>query len=47
MDRVLSPYLRGGGARSFNFQALSQDLLATTLEVSPLSLALLLQRQAL
>jgi aarF domain-containing kinase len=24
MDRVLSPYLRGGGAKSFNFQALSQ-----------------------
>lgn len=24
MDRVLSPYLRGGGAAAFNFQALSQ-----------------------
>ena len=24
MERVLSPYLRGGGAKSFNFQALSQ-----------------------
>ena len=24
MDRVLSPYLRGGGAKSINFQALSQ-----------------------
>ena len=24
MERVLGPYLRGGGARSFNFQALSQ-----------------------
>jgi hypothetical protein len=24
MDRVLSPYLRGGGAKAFNFQALSQ-----------------------
>ena len=33
MDKVLSPYLRGGGARSFNFQALSQDLLAATLEI--------------
>lgn len=26
MDRVLSPYLRGGGAAAFNFQALSQVL---------------------
>ncbi|KIY91538.1 Uncharacterized protein MNEG_16426 [Monoraphidium neglectum] len=33
MERVLGPYLRGGGARSFNFQALSQDLLAATLEI--------------
>ncbi|KAG2430848.1 hypothetical protein HXX76_009822 [Chlamydomonas incerta] len=33
MDRVLSPYLRGGGAAAFNFQALSQDLLAATLEI--------------
>lgn len=24
MERVLSPYLRGGGAAAFNFQALSQ-----------------------
>ena len=24
MERVLTPYLRGGGAKSFNFQALSQ-----------------------
>jgi aarF domain-containing kinase len=24
MDRVLSPYLRGGGAKAFNFQSLSQ-----------------------
>jgi hypothetical protein len=24
MDRVLGPYLRGGGAKAFNFQALSQ-----------------------
>jgi hypothetical protein len=29
MDRVLGPYLRGGGAKAFksNFQALSTDLL--------------------
>lgn len=29
MDRILSPYLRGGGAKAFkgNFQALSTDLL--------------------
>jgi aarF domain-containing kinase len=33
MDRVLGPYLRGGGAKSFNFSALSQDLLMTTLEI--------------
>lgn len=33
MERVLGPYLRGGGARAFNFQALSQDLLAVTLEI--------------
>lgn len=33
MDRVLSPYLRGGGASAFNFSALSQDLLAVTLEI--------------
>jgi len=33
MDRVLSPYLRGGGAQAFNFSALSQDLLAVTLEI--------------
>jgi hypothetical protein len=33
MERVLGPYLRGGGARAFNFQALSQDLLAATLEI--------------
>jgi len=33
MDRVLSPYLRGGGARAFSFQMLSQDLLAATLEI--------------
>jgi hypothetical protein len=24
MDRVLGPYLRGGGAKAFNFSALSQ-----------------------
>ena len=39
MDRVLSPYLRGGGAKSFNFQALSQVrasplLTAATLQAS-------------
>lgn len=33
MDRVLGPYLRGGGAKAFNFQALSQDLLSATLEI--------------
>jgi len=33
MERVLSPYLRGGGAKAFNFQALSQDLLSATLEI--------------
>ncbi|KAF5837147.1 hypothetical protein DUNSADRAFT_4767 [Dunaliella salina] len=33
MDRVLSPYLRGGGAAAYNFSALSQDLLAATLEI--------------
>ncbi len=33
MERVLGPYLRGGGARAFNFQALSQDLLSVTLEI--------------
>lgn len=27
MERVLGPYLRGGGAKAFNFQALSTDLL--------------------
>jgi hypothetical protein len=33
MDRVLGPYLRGGGAKAFNFQALSTDLLSATLEI--------------
>ncbi|EFN51008.1 hypothetical protein CHLNCDRAFT_141540 [Chlorella variabilis] len=35
MDRILGPYLRGGGAKAFksNFQALSTDLLAATLEI--------------
>ncbi|KAL4853737.1 hypothetical protein ACK3TF_005338 [Chlorella vulgaris] len=35
MDRVLGPYLRGGGAKAFksNFSALSTDLLAATLEI--------------
>ena len=32
MDKVLTPYLRGGGARSFNFQALSQ--VCTSADVS-------------
>lgn len=33
MERVLGPYLRGGGAKAFNFSALSQDLLSATLEI--------------
>ncbi|KAK9915022.1 hypothetical protein WJX75_003712 [Coccomyxa subellipsoidea] len=33
MDRVLSPYLRGGGAKAFNFQMLSQDLLQASLQI--------------
>lgn len=33
MQKVLSPYLRGGGARSLNFSALGQDLLQATLEI--------------
>ena len=33
MSRVLGPYLKGGGAKAFNFQALSQDLLSVTLEI--------------
>mmetsp|Transcript_75071 Transcript_75071/g.244069 ORF Transcript_75071/g.244069 Transcript_75071/m.244069 type:complete len:601 (+) Transcript_75071:828-2630(+) len=36
LQRVLGPYLRGGGAQSFkgaNFQALTQDLLKVNLEV--------------
>ncbi|GAB4820938.1 hypothetical protein N2152v2_007984 [Parachlorella kessleri] len=35
MERVLGPYLRGGGARAFksSFQSLSTDLLAATLEI--------------
>ena len=33
MERVLGPYLKGGGAAAYNFQALSRDLLATTLEI--------------
>ena len=33
MERELGPYLRGGGAKAFNFQALSTDLLAVTLEI--------------
>jgi len=37
MQRVLTPYLSGGGASSFNFQALSGDLLAATFEI-PFSL---------
>ncbi|CAK0781480.1 hypothetical protein CVIRNUC_005384 [Coccomyxa viridis] len=33
MDTVLSPYLRGGGAKAFNFQMLSQDLLNASLQI--------------
>jgi hypothetical protein len=33
MERVLGPYLRGGGAKSFDFSSLSSDLLAATLEI--------------
>ncbi|KAK9828554.1 hypothetical protein WJX72_000728 [[Myrmecia] bisecta] len=33
MEKVLSPYLRGGGAKAFNFTALSQDLLSATLNI--------------
>lgn len=33
MDRVLSPYLKGGGAQAFSFSDLSTDLLAATLEI--------------
>ena len=31
--RVLGPYLRGGGAASYNFSALSTDLLSATLDI--------------
>jgi len=33
MKRVLSPYLKGGGAKAMNFTALGQDLLQATLEI--------------
>ncbi len=36
MQRVLKPYLKGGGAQAFknaNFQALTQDLLKATSEL--------------
>lgn len=33
MQRVLSPYLKGGGAAAMNFYALGQDLLQATLEI--------------
>jgi predicted unusual protein kinase regulating ubiquinone biosynthesis (AarF/ABC1/UbiB family) len=33
MERVLGPYLRGGGAKSLDFSSLSSDLLAATLEI--------------
>lgn len=33
MQRVLGPYLRGGGAQAMNFTALGQDLLQATLEI--------------
>lgn len=31
--RVLSPYLRGGGAKSLDFQSLSQDLIRTSMQI--------------
>jgi len=33
MERVLGPYLRGGGAKSLDFSSLSADLLTATLEI--------------
>jgi len=33
MQRVLSPYLKGGGAKAMNFSALGADLLTATLEI--------------
>ncbi|KAL3161508.1 hypothetical protein ABBQ32_010382 [Trebouxia sp. C0010 RCD-2024] len=33
MDKVLSPYLRGGGAKSLDFQSLSQDLIRTSMQI--------------
>jgi len=33
MQRVLKPYLKGGGAKAMNFSALGQDLLQATLEI--------------
>lgn len=31
--RVLSPYLKGGGAKSLDFQSLSQDLIRTSMQI--------------
>ena len=33
MRRVLSPYLKGGGAKSLDFQSLSQDLIRTSMQI--------------
>jgi len=33
MKRIISPYLKGGGAKAMNFAALGQDLLQATLEI--------------
>ena len=33
MCRVLSPYLKGGGAKSLDFQSLSQDLIRTSMQI--------------
>ena len=31
--RVLGPYLKGGGAKSLDFQSLSQDLIRTSMQI--------------
>lgn len=31
--RVLAPYLKGGGAKSLDFQSLSQDLIRTSMQI--------------
>ncbi|DBB04853.1 TPA: hypothetical protein ACH3X3_010141 [Trebouxia sp. C0006] len=33
MDKVLGPYLKGGGAKSLDFQSLSQDLIRTSMQI--------------